>query len=65
MAKGNKDMTKAMRQQVSNEANETVQNRLDNPDAYGDRALSQELCSNDVLQLHPCSDPRINDFAGD
>ena len=63
-AKGNKEMTEVMRQQASTEANEIVQYRLDNPDVCGDLALSQELCSNDVLQLHSCSDPRIKEFAG-
>ena len=62
MAKGNKEMTEVMRQQVNSEANEIVQNCLDNPDACGDLALLQELCSNDVFQLPSCSDPRIKDL---
>ncbi len=64
MAKGNKEMTEVMRHQVNSEANELVQNCLDNPDACGDLALLQELCSNDVLQLPSCSDPRIKDLVG-
>ncbi|MGI0005558.1 MAG: hypothetical protein ACREAI_04015 [Nitrososphaera sp.] len=64
MAKGNKEMTEVMRQQVNSEANELVQNCLDSPDACGDLALLQELCSNDVLQLPSCSDPRIKDIVG-
>ena len=64
MAKGNKEMTEVMRQQVNSETHELVQNCLDSRDACSDLALLQELCSNDVLQLPSCSDPRIKDIVG-
>ena len=62
MAKGNKEMTEVMRQQVNSEANELIQNCLDNPDACKDLSLLQEICSNNLLQLPSCSDPRLKEL---
>lgn len=64
MAKGNKEMTEVMRQQVNSEGNELARNCLDNPDACGDLALLQELCSNAVLQLPSYGDPRLKGLVG-
>jgi hypothetical protein len=63
MAKGNKEMTEVMRQQVNSEANGLIQNCLDNPDACKDLSLLQEICSsNNLLQLPSCSDPRLKEL---
>ena len=64
MAKGNREMTEVMRQQVNNEADELIQNCLENPEACGDLSLLQEICSNNVLQLPSCSDPKLKDLLG-
>lgn len=63
LAAKNNEMKDTMRQEIDREAKAMIDKCAESGDC-GDLELLKEMCSNNILKLESCSDPRLKELFG-